>query len=99
MIVTRVIIRLTDPRDPFYPKGVRAFADIIFDECFQVEGIRLVQKYDGSLHVAMPSRLVREKYHDVAHPITSVARRDIDRSVLDKYRALTTAGKGATISP
>ena len=100
IVVTSVRLRLF----PSGPRRVRAVGSIIIFGCFQIEHVHVVEREDGTLIVAMPSRFEMGKYHDVAHPITVESRAEIDRKVMEKYqseqaRGLTENGKFVTIAP
>lgn len=101
LIVTSVRLRLF----PANLRRVRAVGSLVFDRCFQIEHIHVVQREDGTLLVAMPSRYEADSYHDVAHPITAGFRREVDVAVLEEYarlvrsRDLTEDGNSVTIRP
>ena len=58
---------------------------MVFDRCFQIEHVHVVEAEDGRLLVVMPSRYERGRYHDVAHPITEQLRQHVNREVLLEY--------------
>lgn len=65
---------------------VVAYASIVLDNSFAVHDIRVVDSPNG-LVVAMPSKPDQNGGHqDVAHPIRSRVRREIDRAVLRELR-------------
>ena len=62
-----------------------AFANITFDECFVVRGLKVLEGSKG-LFVVMPSRKVKgDDYRDVAHPITAEFKDYIQKEVLNAY--------------
>ncbi len=66
---------------------MKAVASITFDNAFVVRGIRIIEG-DKGLFIAMPSRKTREgTFKDIAHPITSEAREEIERIILDAYNS------------
>ncbi len=81
IVVTSVRLRLF----PSGPRKVRAVGSIVLGGCFQIEHVHIVEREDGTLIVAMPSKYEMGKYHDVAHPITVEFRSAIDRAVMAKY--------------
>jgi stage V sporulation protein G len=91
IVVTSVRLRLF----PSGPRKVRAVGSVVLGNCFQIEHVHIVEREDGTLIVAMPSKYEMGKYHDVAHPITVEFRATIDRAVMDKYQSLqaVTSGK------
>jgi stage V sporulation protein G len=65
---------------------VRALASIVFNDCFVVKDIRVVQG-DERLFIAMPSFKRNDgKYEDIAHPINQEFREKIEKAILDEYR-------------
>ncbi len=95
MIVTSVRLRLF----PGNARRVRAVGSLVLDACFQVEHVHVVQREDGSLLVAMPSRYEGGAYHDVAHPISASFRAELDRAVLNEYESLTKPSRPVMVSP
>ena len=80
MQVTGVKVSLRDE------EMVRAYVDIVLDDCFVVRDLRIIHSSRGYL-VAMPSRTRRDgKRVDIAHPITAEARRMIEETVMAEYR-------------
>ena len=62
-----------------------AFANITFDACFVVRGLKVLEGSKG-LFVVMPSRKVKgDDYRDVAHPITAEFKEYIQQEVLKAY--------------
>ena len=62
-----------------------AFANITFDGCFVVRGLKVLEGVKG-LFVVMPSRKVKgDDYRDVAHPITAEFKDYIQQEVLKAY--------------
>ena len=62
-----------------------AFANITFDACFVVRGLKVIEGSKG-LFVVMPSRKVKgDDYRDVAHPITAEFKDYIQQEVLKAY--------------
>lgn len=65
---------------------LRAVASITIDDCFVVHDIRIFER-DGALFVAMPSRKSSDGgYKDIAHPLNTETREQIQTIVLDSYR-------------
>lgn len=96
IVVTSVRLRLF----PAGARRVRAVGSIVLSGCFQIEHVHVVEREDGSLIVAMPSKYEMGKYHDVAHPITVEFRAEIDRKVMAKYQeGLTRASGHVKVSP
>ena len=81
-------MKITEVR--IFPKAEKdnklcAFANITFDVCFVVRGLKVIEGSKG-LFVVMPSRKVKgDDYRDVAHPITAEFKDYIQREVLKAY--------------
>ncbi|MEW6684698.1 MAG: septation regulator SpoVG [Candidatus Edwardsbacteria bacterium] len=64
---------------------LKAFANVTFDSCFVVRGIKVIQGTNG-LFVAMPNRKLNDgTFQDVAHPINSEMRDRLQKAVLATY--------------
>lgn len=64
---------------------LKAFASVIFDNCFIVRDLRIINGTNG-LFVAMPSRKKRDgTYKDMAHPLNSETRTKIESAILKEY--------------
>ena len=63
---------------------MKAVASVTFDNEFVVHDIKIVEG-DKGLFVAMPSKKVGDTYKDVAHPLTSEARKIISDAIFAKY--------------
>lgn len=64
---------------------LKAFANITFDSCFVVRGLKIITGNDG-LFVSMPSRKRGDgTYQDIAHPIDNEMRNTIEETILDAY--------------
>ena len=74
---------------------LRAFVSIVFDDCFMVNDIKVIQGKDG-LFISMPSRRKKNgKFKDIAHPLNSETRQDIESQILARYRSSTGDGGAA----
>ncbi len=89
MEITEVKVRLWDD------KRLRALVTIVFEDCFVVRNIKVIEGRDQRLFVAMPSRRQADgSYVDIAHPITRDFRRNMETRILDSYlEELEMAGK------
>ena len=64
---------------------MKAVVSITIDEEFVVHDIKVIEGEKG-LFIAMPSRKANDgEFRDVAHPINSVTRDNIQRLILQKY--------------
>jgi stage V sporulation protein G len=78
MEITDVRIRLVD-------KGkLKAFANITFDDCFVVRGMKIIEGQEG-MFVAMPSEGRGIGFRDIAQPINHKTRNWVDEAVLSRY--------------
>jgi len=78
--ITDVRLRLKDETK------LKAVASITIDECFVIHDIKVIEGKDG-LFISMPSKKSADGSHkDIAHPIKTETREDIQNSVLDAYK-------------
>ncbi len=76
---------------------VKAFAQVIFDSCFLVGDIRVLEGKEGTVYVAMPSRRLRNgSFRDIAHPLNTDTRKRLDEAILSEYEKVA-AERGATV--
>lgn len=82
MQVTNVRLRVVNREND----RIKAHAAIVFDDCFVVEGIKVVRGNKG-VFVAMPSIQSKsgDGYQDIAHPINSECRKMVTDAVMKKY--------------
>ncbi|MBP1734776.1 MAG: SpoVG family protein [Deltaproteobacteria bacterium] len=70
---------------PVSEKRVKAYASIVFDDCFIVRDLKVIHG-DSKLFVAMPSKKMKDgSYRDTVHPLNNTTRQKIEVSVLDAY--------------
>lgn len=70
---------------PIQEEKLKAFVSIVFDHCFMVNDIKIIQGKDG-LFISMPSRKKKNgEFKDVAHPLNNETRRMIEDKVLAEY--------------
>ncbi|MCR4797901.1 MAG: septation regulator SpoVG [Lachnospiraceae bacterium] len=82
MQITDIRIRKTE-RDG----KLKAVASITIDEEFVVHDIKVIDG-DKGMFIAMPSRKTTDgEYKDIAHPIKSSTREEMQRLILDKYNS------------
>src|SRR3954453_23410982 len=79
---------------PIQEEKLKAFVSIVFDQCFMVNDIKIIQGRDG-LFISMPSRKKKNgEFKDVAHPLNNETRRMIETKVLGEYeRVLADRGE------
>ena len=72
---------------PVHEDKLKAFVSVVFDHCFMVNDIKVIQGKDG-LFLSMPSRRKKSgEFKDVAHPLNNETRRMLEERVLREYRA------------
>lgn len=81
MNITDVRVKLNTKDD----SKLKAFVSITIDGCFVVHDIKVLEGNQGYF-VIMPRRKIAEgEYRDVAHPIVTETRRDIEKKVLEAF--------------
>ena len=79
--ITDIRIRLVKKED----SKLKAVASMTIDGCFVVHDIKVVEGNNGCF-VPMPSRKTPEgEFKDIAHPIDTETRQQIDTSILAAY--------------
>lgn len=65
---------------------LRAYANIVFDNCFIVKGLKVIEGKDR-FYVYMPSiERTDGSHNDIAHPINNEMRLRIEQAVLSAYK-------------
>ena len=90
------VMQITDVRVRKITKEgkMKAIVSITLDEEFVVHDIKVIEG-DKGLFIAMPSKKASDgEYRDIAHPINSSTRDNIQRTILDNYvKALELSGE------
>ena len=64
---------------------LKAYVTVTFDNCFVVHNVKVIEGKTG-VFIAMPSRKTKTgDYKDVAHPINSEFRNELQKKILDAY--------------
>lgn len=64
---------------------MKAIVSITIDDVFVVHDIKVIDGEKG-LFIAMPSKKATDgEYRDIAHPINSQTREDIQKLILERY--------------
>lgn len=72
---------------------MKAVASVSFDDVFVVHDIKILEGEKGTF-IAMPSKKTGETdYRDVAHPIDSEFRFQMQKAILDAYEKVKDAEK------
>ena len=70
---------------------LKAVVSVTFDEEFVIHDIKVIEGEKG-LFIAMPSRKAADgEYRDIAHPINSETREQIQKLILEKYQETVVA--------
>lgn len=80
-------MRITDIRVRKVEKEgkLKAVASITIDEEFVVHDIKVIEGEKG-MFIAMPSRRSADgEYRDIAHPLNSGTREELQRLILERY--------------
>jgi len=85
---------------PVQEEKLKAFVSVVFDRCFMVNDIKIIQGRQG-LFISMPSRKKKNgEFKDVAHPLNNDTRQMIEGQVLTEYdRVLEERATGETPQP
>ena len=68
---------------------LKAYVTVTFDDCFVVHNVKVIEGKTG-VFIAMPSRKTKTgEYKDVAHPINSDFRNDLQMRILDAFENAT----------
>ncbi len=71
---------------PVNEEKLKAFASIIFDDCFVVSDIKIIQGAHG-LFISMPSKKRKNgMFRDIAHPLNTEMRTRIEEQIIEKYK-------------
>ncbi len=82
MNITDIRIRKIDKEGK-----MKAVVSVTIDEVFVVHDIKVIEGEKG-LFIAMPSRKTNDgQYRDIAHPINSATREQLQTAILDRYKA------------
>ena len=77
---------------PIQEEKLKAFVSIVFDHCFMVNDIKIIQGREG-LFISMPSRKKKNgEFKDVAHPLNNETRRMIEEKIIAEYHKVLAEG-------
>jgi len=64
---------------------LKAYVTVTFDDSFVVHNVKVIEGKSG-VFIAMPSRRTKSgEYKDIAHPINSDFRTNLQQAILDRY--------------
>jgi stage V sporulation protein G len=73
---------------PVDEEKLKAFVSVIFDNCFVVSDIKIIQGNNG-LFISMPSKRRKNgTFRDIAHPLNHETRRRFEEEIIEKYRRI-----------
>ncbi len=73
---------------------MKAVVSITIDDEFVVHDIKVIEGEKG-MFIAMPSRKATDgEYKDIAHPIKSSTREQLQQMILDRYEQEVALGEG-----
>ena len=80
---------------PVDDEKLKAFVSIVFDQCFVVTDVKIIQGPKG-LFVSMPSKKRKDgTFKDIAHPLNNQMRQYLEDKVLSVYKQQVSQGGGA----
>lgn len=78
---------------PVQEDKLKAYVTITLDDCFIVRDLKIIQGKTG-MFVAMPSKKTKDgTFKDIAHPLNSDTRQQMEQTILDAYEKEAAAGK------
>jgi stage V sporulation protein G len=82
-------MEVTDVRVfPVEEEKLKAFVSVIFDDCFVVSDIKIINGNNG-LFISMPSKKRKNgTFRDVAHPLNNETRKMIEEKILERYQQI-----------
>jgi stage V sporulation protein G len=82
---------------PVQEEKLKAFVSVIFDDCFVVSDIKIIQGNNG-LFISMPSKKRKNgTFRDIAHPLNNETRRKFEEQIIEKYKeVIAQAGEGTS---
>jgi len=81
---------------PVDDEKLKAFVSIVFDHCFVVTDIKVINGPKG-LFVSMPSKKRKDgTFKDIAHPLNNQMRQYLEEKILGVYKQQVAAGGAAS---
>lgn len=73
---------------PVEDEKLKAFVSVIFDDCFVVSDIKIIEGQQG-LFISMPSKKRKNgTFRDIAHPLNNETRRRFEEEIIASYREM-----------
>lgn len=83
---------------PVEDEKLKAFVSVIFDDCFVVSDIKIIEGQQG-LFISMPSKKRKNgTFRDIAHPLNNETRRRFEEEIIASYRDMLEES-GDTLAP
>jgi stage V sporulation protein G len=80
---------------PVNEEKLKAYVSIVFDSCFLVSDLKIIQGPNG-LFISMPSKRKKNgEFKDVAHPLNRETREMLEKHILAEYERAKAAGPAA----
>jgi len=80
---------------PVEDEKLKAFVSVIFDDCFVVSDIKIIEGQQG-LFISMPSKKRKNgTFRDIAHPLNNETRRRFEEQIIASYRDMLEESDGA----
>ena len=68
---------------------LRAYATVVFDNCFIIRDLKVIEGTTKGLFVSMPSRRRKDgTFRDVVHPLNSETRDMIEKVIVAEYNTI-----------
>jgi stage V sporulation protein G len=84
---------------PVQEDKLKAFVSVIFDSCFVVSDIKIIEGTHG-LFVSMPSKKRKNgTFRDIAHPLNNETRRRFEEQIITRYREVVQEIGGTAEAP
>ncbi len=78
---------------------LKAYVTVTFDNCFVVHNVKVIEGKTG-IFIAMPSRKTKTgEYKDVAHPINSEFRNELQKRILTAYSEMGESAETTEAEP
>ena len=71
-------------------KTLKAFVSIVIDSCFAIHGLKIIQKEDNKIFVAMPNKLNKDQkfFRDICHPLDALTRQKMEKIIFSVYHKM-----------
>lgn len=85
MKITKVSVRKVENVNP----RMKGTAYVELDDCFAIENIRIIERQDGTLFAAMPSKKMANGEHkDTCHPVNEETRKMFNDAIIEEYNRI-----------